>query len=70
MARKTHSKPLSLDITDVRKNRKKADMAQAVAFDNLDSAIVYAHKLAHTCGAKVIVRGRKGNLHYMCDGNF
>lgn len=69
MASKTNSKPLSLDITSVRQNRKKANMAQAVAFDNLDSAIVYAHKLAHTCRAKVIVRGRKGNMHYMCDGN-
>lgn len=70
MARKNDSKSLYLDITNVKRNRKEANMAQVAVLADLDTAIVYAHKLAHSCKAKVIVRGRKGNLHYMCDGNF
>lgn len=71
MATQHTPKPLSLDITNVRgrMNKFTRQMAQG-DFDNLDTAITTAHKIAHTCKAKVIVRGRKGNLHYMCDGNF
>lgn len=71
MATLKHSKSLTLHITDVsgRMNKFTRQMAEG-DFDSLADAVVTAHKIAHTCKAKVIVRGRKGNLHYMCDGNF
>lgn len=70
MTAKTHSKNLSLDITNVngRMNKFTRRMAEG-DFADLNEAVTTAQKIAHTCKAKVIVRGRKGNLHYMCDGN-
>lgn len=71
MAAKSNTKPLHLHITNVngRMNKFTRTLAEG-DFDNLDSAIVTAHKIAHTCKARVIVYGRNNNLHYMCDGNF
>lgn len=71
MATQQHSKPLTLHITNVkgRMNKFTRHMAER-DFDSLADAVVTAHKIAHTSKAKVIVRGRRGNLHYMCDGNF
>jgi len=71
MARKTHSKPLYLHITNVngRMNKFTRTLAEG-DFADLDSAIVCARKVAHTCKAKVVVYGRNERMHYMCDGNF
>lgn len=53
-----HSAPLS----------RQARMLSQQRFDNLPDAIVFARSLGNTCKARVAVRGRRGNAHFVFDG--
>ena len=62
-------KPLTIHVVaNTAPVSKHARMLSERRFDNLSEAIVCARSLAHTANARVVVRGRRGNLHYAYDG--